>query len=168
MNNDNLFVIQVVNGETVNHPLTYSNFLLLFPDCEQQETPTNEVIKPYGYEVFVITPKPINGPFEHPAVEGPYVKNNDVWTNSWTITPFTEEEILDKKWKQIRGNRNFLLRQTDWTQLLNVNITTEEKQLWDQYRQTLRDIPQTFTDPDKVTIPTVPADNSIFRQVFET
>ncbi len=73
----NQYVIQIENGTTVNHPLTYSNFLLLFPNCPVQETPTNDVISSYGYEVFTQTPMPM---FDL----GPYIKKEDgTWTNTW-------------------------------------------------------------------------------------
>ena len=73
----NKFVIKIENGQPVNHPLTYSNFLALFPECQAQENPTNEVISPYGYEVFENT--------EYPIYElGPYIqKENGTWTNTW-------------------------------------------------------------------------------------
>lgn len=80
MNDTERLVIQIQDGQPINHPLTYSNFLLLFPDCPIQETPTNDVISPYGYEVFVNTPRPT---FDL----GPYVKNDDgSWTNTWVKT----------------------------------------------------------------------------------
>ena len=77
MNNTDHFVIKVENNQFVNHPVTYSNFLLLFPDCPVQDIPTNDVISSYGYEVFVITPRP---EFEW----GTYIKQDDgTWTNTW-------------------------------------------------------------------------------------
>ena len=77
MSDTNKLVIKIENGEPVNHPMTYSNFLLLFPDCPVQEMPTNDVIAPYGYEVFVITPRP-----EYKW--GTYIKQDDgTWTNTW-------------------------------------------------------------------------------------
>jgi hypothetical protein len=68
---------------------------------------------------------------------------------TYTITDFTEEEIAEyeeKKWRILRGKRDFLLSQTDWIivkaieQKLNVSseVTT--------YRQELRDLPKTIND----------------------
>lgn len=80
MNTDKL-VIKVENGQPVNYPLTYDNFLLLFPECPVQEIPTNEVISPYGYELFTLTPRP-----EYDW--GVYIKpdGDDIWTNTWVQT----------------------------------------------------------------------------------
>ena len=41
----------------------------------------------------------------------------------------------------IRGNRNWLLRASDWTQLPDSALSDEKKAEWATYRQTLRDIP---------------------------
>lgn len=80
MSDTDKLVIQIENGTTVNHPLTYSNFLLLFPDCPVQETPTNAVISLYGYEVFTPTPMPM---FDL----GSYIQKEDgTWTNTWVQT----------------------------------------------------------------------------------
>ena len=80
MNDTDKLVIKVENEEAINHPLTYSNFLALFPDCLVQDTPTNEVVSPYGYEVFMPTPRP---EFE----AGSYIKQDDgTWTNTWITT----------------------------------------------------------------------------------
>lgn len=77
MSDTDKLVIKVENGQAVNHPVTYSNFLLLYPDCPEEETPTNEVIGQYGYNVFVLTVHPRFNP-------GPYIQNNDgTWTNTW-------------------------------------------------------------------------------------
>lgn len=74
MSDTDKLVIKVENGQAVNHPLTYSNFLLLFPDCPVEEIPTNETLGQYGYNLFIHTP----------PVHGPYVQQEDgVWTNTW-------------------------------------------------------------------------------------
>ena len=79
MNYDNLFVIQVESGSSINHPLTYSNFLLLFPECLVEEIPTNEVVGQYGYNIFTRTLPPT-------FVSGNYIQQEDgTWTNTWTI-----------------------------------------------------------------------------------
>jgi len=80
MSDTNKLVIKVEIGNIINHPVTYSNFLLLFPECPIEETPTNEVVEQYGYNVFMHTP--------HPEFEfGSYIKqDNGTWTNTWVKT----------------------------------------------------------------------------------
>ena len=44
----------------------------------------------------------------------------------------------------IRQRRNALLKESDWTQLADVALTADQKTAWAQYRQQLRDLPQTL------------------------
>ena len=79
MNDTDKLVIKVENGQPINHPVTYSNFLLLFPDCLVEETPTNETLGQYGYNLFIYTPQP-------EYTWGPYVQKEDgTWTNTWVV-----------------------------------------------------------------------------------
>ncbi|MBV5347845.1 phage tail assembly chaperone [bacterium] len=74
----------------------------------------------------------------------------------WTDSP----DIPDaNKWRLIQQYRNELLSRCDWTQMPDVVLTFTEKQLWQDYRQALRDIPQAFTSPDDVVFPSVPGGN---------
>lgn len=59
-------------------------------------------------------------------------------------------------WDDIRANRNEKLRECDWTQLADVDLTTVESIAWIEYRQALRDIPQVFSTPEDVIFPEVP------------
>jgi|7_EtaG_2_1085326.scaffolds.fasta_scaffold03582_8 hypothetical protein len=63
--------------------------------------------------------------------------------------PYTgpsDENILIWEKNQLRGNRNKLLDESDWTQLADVPLTDPEKAAWATYRQELRDLPATITD----------------------
>ena len=62
--------------------------------------------------------------------------------------------LEETSWVIIRKKRDFLLRTTDWT--MTVGCTVDQS-AWSAYRQSLRDIPQTFTDYTKVTWPTAPS-----------
>jgi len=80
MSDTDKLVIKVENGNTINHPVTYSNFLLLFPECPVEEIPTNEVVEQYGYNVFIPSPPPL-------FTSGQYVQTEDgTWTNTWVTT----------------------------------------------------------------------------------
>ena len=61
--------------------------------------------------------------------------------------------IAQQKWNGIRLKRNSFLSQSDWTQLED---SKENKEAWAEYRQELRDIPQTFSNPDSVIWPSKP------------
>lgn len=57
---------------------------------------------------------------------------------------------------EIREQRNKLLIGCDWTQSRDSPLTIEKQDEWTLYRQALRDLPNTVTDPTNVTWPTPP------------
>lgn len=61
--------------------------------------------------------------------------------------------IAKQKWNEIRSKRNGFLFQSDWTQLQDFQ---GNKDAWAIYRQELRDIPQTFSTPESVILPSRP------------
>lgn len=66
------------------------------------------------------------------------------------------EIVADAKWEQIRVKREPLMRDTDWTQMPDVQLTAEKKAEFADYRQALRDIPQNVGNPDDVVWPEKP------------
>ena len=63
-------------------------------------------------------------------------------------------------WVSIRSERNALLARSDWTQLSDNGLSDSKKTEWATYRQTLRDLPATFSsasDRSGVTFPSEPS-----------
>jgi len=56
----------------------------------------------------------------------------------------------------IRQKRDQLLKDSDWTQMVDVALTSEEKEAWRIYRQALRDVPQQEGFPYDVMCPMLP------------
>lgn len=68
------------------------------------------------------------------------------------VADLTAEEIQsakDSAMAQIRSQRNQLLKDCDWTQI--ADCTIPKKAEWTTYRQTLRDLPSTVTEPRTFT-----------------
>ena len=59
-------------------------------------------------------------------------------------------------WRKIRKERNQLLKDSDYIMVSDITITTEKKEEWTTYRQSLRDIPQDYDSPDEVVYPDKP------------
>ena len=72
------------------------------------------------------------------------------WTQSWTVEQLPE----NKASANVRGRRNRLLKETDYTQLADAPGDTAA---WATYRQALRDIPAQDGFPFTVTWPTEPS-----------
>ena len=70
---------------------------------------------------------------------------------------FAQSTILN--WTKVSLMRNFLLMDSDWTQLGDAPISAEDKAKWVTYRQKLRDIPQDQREiaANSVLFPITPA-----------
>jgi hypothetical protein len=70
--------------------------------------------------------------------------------------PAAVSELEPTTWKRIREARNTLLTACDWTQLSDIPLSETQVAAWRQYRQTLRDITETFETPEAVEWPQPP------------
>jgi hypothetical protein len=68
------------------------------------------------------------------------------------IPPITSEQLQ----AGIRRIRDDLLKASDWTQLPDNKLTTEQKAAWATYRQQLRDLPETYKDATQISDIIVP------------
>ena len=59
--------------------------------------------------------------------------------------PTKLEAKTQAAWTALRTQRNRLLQQSDWTQLQDSHLSAEKKSAWAEYRQALRDLPDTVT-----------------------
>jgi len=73
--------------------------------------------------------------------------------HTYIAPPDNLEEL--KAYSILRNERNGLLSQSDWTQLADAPLTTEAKQAWADYRQQLRDLPETV-DINNIVYPEPP------------
>lgn len=74
---------------------------------------------------------------------------DDVWQQQWTVTELPVNEASGN----VRGQRNKLLADTDWTQLSD----STNAAAWTDYRQALRDVPSQTGFPYEITWPTPPS-----------
>jgi hypothetical protein len=70
-----------------------------------------------------------------------------------TIDILTKPKYDLSTWGGVKAYREQLLKESDWTQLPDAPANKEE---WAEYRQKLRDLPQTFDDPNSVVFPAKP------------
>ena len=72
-------------------------------------------------------------------------------TDEWDLVLRKPKDFgMTETWDELRANRNIDLENTDSKQLLPDG---DEKTAWEEYRQKLRDIPQTYAGKELHTIP---------------
>ena len=74
----------------------------------------------------------------------------------WAKTNTANAVDSSLTWNDIRLKRDTLLMSTDWTMISDTSV---DQAAWKTYRQTLRDIPETYKDkePSEVVWPTEPS-----------
>jgi hypothetical protein len=146
--------IQVENGNIKGYPRSLPK---VFADVSNFHVLGNDRLIQYGwYPVRVVSSeKDVN------TIIAGYtfvIEENEV-VQYENVRQKTQEELnyeIEQKWKSVRMLRNGLLNECDWTQLNDVALTESQKQDWLRYRQLLRDLPSTASDPDLVLLPQPP------------
>ena len=62
----------------------------------------------------------------------------------------------DLDFTMVRGQRDGMLRNTDWTQIADATLGSHTAEEWAAYRQELRDLPAGFSKVSEVVWPTPP------------
>ena len=123
-----------------------SNFYLL-----DEETLKSYGWFPYRFEPASIPENGIPDGSLHQITEEEVIE-----IQTYRIKTELEIEIeLNSKWSQIRFQRNKLLLECDWTQLVDTQLTSEKKIEWQTYRQLLRDV-TLQSDPYNIIWPDEP------------
>lgn len=156
---------KVINNTVVKYPfilddLKDENPHTIFPaniDLVEIYSQT-ETGKNTGAILVLVEPrdKPSIDHAKQKAIEADPIIENAVWVQNWNIVPLTNEEMqtaLSEKQLEVRGLRNTLLNESDWTQLLDSPINKQE---WAVYRQALRDITSQPGFPFSVIWPNKP------------
>lgn len=70
------------------------------------------------------------------------------------VTPDDPKPVPEEwVWERIRNERNKRLSECDWTQLPDAPV---DAAVWAEYRQSLRDLPESSSDPLDVVFPSKP------------
>ena len=84
----------------------------------------------------------------------PYVQNGKAYNVKVESTTTEEQATLtSQKWEEVRNQRNTILQATDWMASSDLTLSND----WKNFRQSLRDIPSTQSDPFNITWPTSPS-----------
>lgn len=72
------------------------------------------------------------------------------------VIPYPQNLIDHIELTELRETRNDMLSSSDWTQLSDTNLSDDQKDEWKSYRQSLRDITDTYKNIAEVVWPISP------------
>lgn len=156
---------KIINNSVVKYPFTTQDLIeenpsSIFPynmDMISVYSQTETAIRDSAHIVEVISRDlPSYDIATQKVVEGLPAFENNVWNQTWIVQQLTQEEIQAvtiEKQIEIRKLRNDLLKESDWTQVLDAPINKEQ---WAIYRQQLRDITLQQGFPFNVSWPAHP------------
>lgn len=67
------------------------------------------------------------------------------WMSSGNVPELKDLDYYES-WDFVRNKRNYLLKESDWTVLSDSPLSSNLVQEWKVYRQSLRDLPQTYIE----------------------
>lgn len=161
---------RIENMQVAEYPLTDWQIKQRFPNQSFTTDFANNLPEDY---VQVLPNSSPNETTNTIVTEGVPVFQDGVWIQSWVVANrYTAEELaaadaqkIKNHWNAIRRNRNELLEQSDWI----VQRHRDEKELgitttisdgayivWMNWRQQLRDITESVSDPSDVVFPSMP------------
>lgn len=141
-------LIKIENGQ----PQAYSFYQLREdnPNTSWPKHMTPEVYASYGVYVCTADPMPAHDQYSQNVVFDSYYQNaNGEWRASYKVENLPQDVAAS----HVRGRRDELLAESDWTQLQDAPV---DQALWATARQALRDIPQQPDFPYNVLWPIVP------------
>lgn len=101
-----------------------------------------------------ITAAGFTGPYTEP------IYDSKIETLDWNGTEYVKRlynaEELEAQWNIIRLERDKLLKSSDYTQISDYDLGIENVEEWKTYRQSLRDLPETQTNPFDISWPNLP------------
>jgi hypothetical protein len=144
--------LRIINNN-ITYPYSLKNLREEYPNISFPSEPSEQMIIEWDMYEVRNTPKPTD--YTKNIIEGTPILVDDVYYQNWIQTDASQSEIdlrLSAKWEEIKLVRNEMLLECDWTQLSD--IPSETKELWQPYRQSLRDItsqsnPFNIVWPDK-------------------
>lgn len=118
---------------------------------------TPEQVAHFGVHQLKLVTPPYFDPATQKREHGPALLIDGVWTQNYIVTDLDGGEAAakaDAQWMIVRAERDAKLAASDWTQLSDAPVDDLQ---WAVYRQALRDLPQTQTDPFNIIWPVIPA-----------
>jgi hypothetical protein len=108
-----------------------------------------ETLASYNVYPLTVADRPSYNNLTEDTVLNTPTEVNGAWIQSYSVVQKSQEDAE----RNIREQRNFLLSESDWTQVEDAPV---DKTVWATYRQALRDITTQEGFPFNVTFPNKP------------
>ena len=141
--------VKIVNNQPSVFPYTLSDLQRDNPQTSFPSVCTDSLLELFSVYKVQTTPAPVIDSKTH-RIKQTVQKIDDVWTQAWIVV----EISLDQASNNVRGYRDRLLSECDWTHLPAISI---DKVAWATYRQELRDITDQEGFPYNLIWPIKPA-----------
>ena len=148
-----MMYLRIING-IITYPYSIQQLKIDEYNTSFPKELTTEILEEWGVFEVNRTPKPTG--YTKTITEGTPQLVDGSYIQIWDEVDATQSEIdtkLEDRWEVIRILRNELLLECDWTQLTDIPIETKE--LWQTYRQELRNI-TSQTNPFSIVWPVKP------------
>ena len=145
--------LRIING-IITYPYSIQQLKIDEYNTSFPKELTTQILEEWGVFEVNRTPKPTD--YTKTITEGTPQLVDSSYIQVWNEVDATQSEIdtkLEDRWEVIRILRNELLLECDWTQLVDIPIETKE--LWQTYRQELRNI-TSQTNPFSIVWPVKP------------
>lgn len=143
--------VKLLNGKPSEFPYSLGKLKKENPGTSFPETLSASTLA--GFDVYEVTPTPA------PEYDGKThtaktsaAKVNGAWLQTWDV----QQLSFDRASANVRGKRNQLLNDSDWTQLADSPLDADAKAAWALYRENLRMVPQQAGFPWEVQWPEQP------------
>lgn len=153
------FFIKLENGQPASNPIAEENFRQLFPHTSFPAYFTSDTVEPLGYGIYDFSNQPELQRYQKAVETSPVRNEYGIWRQAWQVVDMSAEEKTQtdaNKEAQVRGERNFKLAKSDWSQLPDAPLTDAQKLQWQTYRQALRDVTSQTGFPWDVQWPAQP------------
>ena len=141
----------IIDGTTVKSTGTLRE---LFPNTSFSSAGPNADFLTENNVVELIETLSYTTPTQKLTSVDPYVQSGKAYNVKVESTTADEQSnLINAEWVFVRMKRDNLLKETDWRASSDLTLSDA----WKTYRNDLRQIPQTQTDPFNIVWPTIPS-----------
>lgn len=143
--------IAIIEGSTIKSIGTYQE---LFPNTSFTAAGPNSDFLTANNVVELIETLSFTAPTQKLSTVDAYLESGKAYTVKVESTTSDEQTaLINQQWANVRLKRDRKLQGTDWRASSDLTLSDD----WKNYRNELRQIPQTQTDPYNITWPTEPS-----------